>query len=172
MLVTLVLVLLLALVLVALVLTGPLAQAVGSAVGLGSAAVTAWDIAKWPVLLVVVVVMIALLYYASPNAKLRGVKSILPGAALAVVVWLVASAAFAFYVANFGSYDKTYGTLGGVVIFLVWAWLTNVAILLGAELNAERERSHQLEAGTPGAERELQLDERSEPKARQRSRTA
>ena len=106
---------------------GPLAEAVGSAVGLGSAAVTAWDIAKWPVLLAVVVVMIALLYFASPNAKLRGVKSILPGAALAVVVWLIASAGFAFYVANFGSYDKTYGALGGVVIFLVWVWLTNVA---------------------------------------------
>ena len=150
MLVTLLLVLLLALVLVAVVLTGPLADAVGSAVGLGSAAVTAWDIAKWPVLLAVVVVMIALLYYASPNAKLGGVKSILPGAALAVVVWLIASAGFAFYVANFGSYDKTYGALGGVVIFLVWVWLTNVAILLGAELNAERERSRQLEAGTPG----------------------
>jgi membrane protein len=172
MLVTLVLVLLLALVLVAVVLTGPLAEAVGSAVGLGSAAVTAWDIAKWPVLLAVVALMIALLFYASPNAKLRGVKSILPGAALAVVVWLVASAAFAFYVANFGSYDKTYGALGGVVIFLVWAWLTNVAILLGAELNAERERSRQLEAGTAGAERELQLEERSEPKARRRARTA
>jgi membrane protein len=172
MLVTLVLVLLLAIVLVALVLTGPLAQAVGSAVGVGSAAVTAWDIAKWPVLLAVVVVMIALLYYASPNAKLRGFKSILPGAALAVVVWLIASAAFAFYVANFGSYDKTYGALGGVVIFLVWAWLTNVAILLGAELNAERERSRQLDAGMPGAERELQLEERSEPKAKRRTRTA
>jgi membrane protein len=172
MLVTLVLVLLLALVLVALVLTGPLANAVGSAVGVGSAAVTVWDIAKWPVLLAVVVVMIALLYYASPNAKLRGVKSILPGAAVAVLVWLVASAAFAFYVANFGSYDKTYGTLGGVVIFLVWAWLTNVAILLGAQLNAERERSRQLAAGTPGAERELQLAERSEPKAKKRARTA
>jgi membrane protein len=172
MLVTLVLVLLLALVLVAVVLTGPLADAVGSAVGLGSAAVTAWDIAKWPVLLAVVVVMIALLYYASPNARLHGVKSILPGAALAVVVWLIASAGFAFYVANFGSYDKTYGALGGVVIFLVWVWLTNVAILLGAELNAERERSRQLAAGTPGADRELQLDERSEPKSKRRMRTA
>jgi membrane protein len=172
MLVTLLLVLLLALVLVAVVVTGPLADAVGSAVGVGSAAVTAWDIAKWPVLLAVVIVMIALLYYASPNAKLGGVKSILPGAALAVVVWLIASAGFAFYVANFGSYDKTYGTLGGVVIFLVWVWLTNVAILLGAELNAERERSRQLAAGTPGAERELQLDERSEPSAKQRTRTA
>jgi membrane protein len=172
MLVTLVLVLLLALVLVSVVLTGPLADAVGSAVGLGSTAVTAWDIAKWPVLLAVVVVMIALLYYASPNAKLGGVKSILPGAALAVVIWLAASAGFAFYVANFGSYDKTYGALGGVVVFLVWVWLTNVAILLGAELNAERERSRQLEAGAPGAERELQLDERSEPKTKRRMRTA
>ena len=100
-------------------------------------------------LLAVVVVMIALLYYASPNAKLRGVKSILPGAAVAVLVWLVASAAFAFYVANFGSYDKTYGALGGVVIFLVWAWLTNVAILLGAQLNAERERSHSSKRACP-----------------------
>src|SRR6476660_5870771 len=144
MLVTLVLVLLLALVLVAVVVTGPLANAVGSAVGLGSAAVTAWDI-----------------------AKRRGVRSILPGAALAVVVWLIASAGFAFYVANFGSYDKTYGALGGVVIFLVWVWLTNVAILLGAELNAERERSRQLDAGMAGAHRELQLDERSEPNAKQ-----
>jgi membrane protein len=169
MLVTLLLVLLLAVVLIAVVVTGPLADAVGSAVGLGSAAVTAWDIAKWPVLLAVVVVMIALLYFASPNAKLGGIKSILPGAALAVVVWLIASAGFAFYVANFGSYDKTYGALGGVVIFLVWVWLTNVAILLGAELNAERERSRQPAAG---AERELQLEERSEPKADKRARTA
>ena len=172
MLVTLFLVLLTALVLLALVLTGPLAEAVGSAVGLGATAVTVWDIAKWPVLLAVVVVMIALLYYASPNAKLRGVKSILPGSVLAVVIWLIASAAFAFYVANFGSYNKTYGALGGVVIFLVWLWITNVAILLGAELNAERERSRQLEEGAPGAERELQLDERSAPKDKKRARTA
>ncbi len=172
MLVTLVLVLLLAMVLIALVLTGPLAEAVGSAIGLGSTAVTVWDIAKWPVLLAVVVLMITLLYYASPNAKLRGVKSIVPGSVLAIVVWLIASAAFAFYVANFGSYNKTYGALGGVVIFLVWLWLTNVAILLGAELNAERERSRQLEEGTPGAERELQLDERSAPKEGKRARTA
>jgi len=171
MLVTLVLILLVAVVLVALVVTGPVAKAVGDAIGVGSVAVTVWDIAKWPVLLAVVVAIIALLYYASPNAKLGGFKSILPGSALAVVVWLVASAGFAFYVANFGSYNKTYGALGGVVIFLVWLWITNVAILLGAELNAERERSRQLEAGTPGAERELQLDERSAPKTKKRART-
>jgi membrane protein len=172
MLVTLLLVVLLALVLLALVLTGPVASAVGSAVGIGDTAVTVWNIAKWPVLFLVVVFMIALLYYASPNAKLRGLKSILPGAALAIVVWLVASAAFAFYVANFGSYNKTYGALGGVIVFLVWLWITNLAILLGAELNAERERSRQLEEGTPEAEREIQLEERSEPKEKKRSRTA
>src|SRR4051794_38905048 len=168
MLVTLVLIILLALVLLALVLTGPIAGAVGSAVGVGDTAVTIWNLAKWPVLFIVVVFMIALLYYASPNAKLGGFKSIVPGSALAIVIWLLASAGFAFYVANFGSYNKTYGALGGVIVFLVWLWITNVAILLGAELNAERERSRQLKEGTPEAERELQLEERSEPKAKKR----
>ena len=90
---------------------------------------------------------------------------------MALVIWLVASALFAFYVANFGSYNKTYGTLGGVIAFLVWLWIANVAILLGAELNAERERGRQLREGTPGAERELQLEERSAPKPKKRSRT-
>ena len=172
MLVTLVLVLLLALVLVALVLTGPIAGAVGSAIGIAGTAVTVWDIAKWPVLFAIVVVMITLLYYSAPNAKLHGVKSIVPGAALAIVVWLLVSAAFAFYVANFGSYNKTYGALGGVICFLVWLWITNVAILLGAELNAERERTRELKEGVPEAEREIQLEERSQPKAKKRSRTA
>jgi membrane protein len=172
MLVTLVLVLLLALVLVAIVLTGPVAQEVGSAIGLGDTAVTVWNIAKWPVLLVVVMLMLAILYYSSPNAKLPGFKWITPGSVLAVVVWIVASAGFAFYVANFGSYNKTYGTLGGVIVFLVWLWITNIAILLGAELNAEQERSRELEAGVPGAERELQLGHRSEPKDSKRARTA
>jgi membrane protein len=170
--VTLILVVLLALVLVALVVTGPIATKVGSAIGAGTTAVTIWDIAKWPVLLIVVIVMIAVLYYAAPNARLRGFKSIMPGALLAVVIWLIASAAFAYYVANFGSYNKTYGTLGAVIALLVWLWITNVAILLGAEVNAERERSRQLKEGTPGAERELQLDERSAPKRKKRSRTA
>ncbi len=96
--------------------------------------------------------------------KLAGFRWVTPGAAFALVVWLLASVGFAFYVANFGSYDKTYGTLGGVVVLLVWMWLTNVALLLGMELNAERERSRELEAGTRGAERELQLDARSKPK--------
>jgi membrane protein len=172
MLVTLVLVLLLALVLVALVLSGPVAEQVGSAVGLSSTAVSVWNIAKWPVLIAMVMLMIALLYYSSPNVKLPGFKWVTPGSVLAVVVWILASAAFAFYVANFASYNKTYGALGGVIVFLVWLWITNVAILLGAELNAERERSRELEEGVPGAEREIQLEHRTEPKRKKRARTA
>jgi membrane protein len=172
MLITLVLILFLALVLVALVLTGPIAEYVGSAIGLGDTAVTVWNIAKWPVMLLAVLVMIAVLYYSSPNVKLPGFKWITPGSVLAIVVWLLASAAFAFYVANFGSYNKTYGALGGMVVFLVWLWITNVAILLGAELNSELERSRELKEGTPGAEREIQLEERSVPKDRKKDRTA
>ena len=172
MLVTLVIVVLLALVVVALVLTGPIAHKVGTAIGVGSGAVSVWNIAKWPVLLIVLAFIVSLLYYAAPNARLRGLRSIVPGAALAIVIWLIASAAFAFYVANFGSYNKTYGTFGAIIAFLVWMWITNVAILLGAEINAERERSRQLRQGVPGAERELQLDERSAPAAKKRARTA
>jgi membrane protein len=164
MLVTLVMVILLALVALALVLTGPIVDAVGSSIGIGSTALTIWDIAKWPVMLLVVIVMFSVLYYAAPNVKLPGFKWITPGSAVAVVVWLIASAAFAFYVANFSSYDKTYGALGGVVCMLVWMWITNVALLFGVELNAERQRSRELERGTPRAEREIQLEPRSEPK--------
>jgi membrane protein len=163
-LVTLAMVVLLALVALALVLTGPIVDAVAGPLGVGSTAVSIWNVAKWPVLLAVVILMLAVLYHASPNVKLPGFKWVTPGALLALAVWLIASAAFAFYVANFGSYDKTYGTLGGLVALLVWLWITNLALLLGMELNAERERSRELKAGVPGAERELQLDARDEPK--------
>jgi membrane protein len=164
MLVTLVMLILLVLVALALVLTGPIVSAVAGPLGIGGTAVSIWDIAKWPVLLIVVIIMLAVLFYAAPNVKLAGFPWVTPGALFALVVWLLASAAFAFYVANFSSYDKTYGTLGGLVIFLVWMWLTNTALLLGMELNAERERSRELKDGIPGAERELQLDARSAPK--------
>jgi membrane protein len=163
-LVTLVMVVLLAAVALALVLTGPVVDAVAGPLGIGSTATTVWDIAKWPVLAVVVVFMFTVLFYAAPNVRLRGMRSVLPGVVVGLVVWIVASAAFAFYVANFGSYDKTYGTLGGVVALLVWFWLTNVSLLLGLELNAERERSLELRQGVPRADREIQLDARSEPK--------
>jgi membrane protein len=163
-LVTLVLVLMAALVVLSLIATGPVAQAVGDAVGLGDTAVTVWNIAKWPVLLVVVMVMLAILYWSAPNAKPAGFRWVSPGAVLAVVVWIIASAAFAFYVANFGSYNKTYGTLGGVIVFLVWMWITNIAVLLGAELNAETERGREIEKGVPGAEEEIQAPYRRVPK--------
>jgi membrane protein len=171
-LVTLVLVVLLTLVLAAVTLTGPVAEEIGDRIGVGSTAVTVWDIVKWPVLGLVVLFMLALLYYSAPNAKLAGFKWITPGSVLAAVVWVLASAGFAFYVANFGSYNKTYGALAGVVVALVWLWLTNLAILLGAEVNAEIERSRELREGVPGAERRLQLDERTAPKERRRARTA
>ena len=161
--VTLGMVLLLALVAVALVLSGPIAEAVGRAVGLTGTAVMIYDLAKWPVLIAVVLFMLACLYYVAPNLRLPGFKWISPGSVLAVTVWALASAGFAFYAANFGSYDKTYGTLGGVITFLVWLWLTNVAVLLGVELNAELERSREIEAGVPGAEEAIQLPPREAP---------
>jgi membrane protein len=137
----------------AVVLTGGLAEQAGDLFGLGSTAVTAWDIAKWPVLLFLISFMFALLYWAAPNVKQPGFRWISPGGLLAVLVWVLASAAFAFYVANFGSYNKTYGTLGGVIAFLVWLWISNIAVLLGAEFNAELERGRAIEAGQP-ADRE------------------
>jgi membrane protein len=162
--VTLVLVLMAALVVLSLIVTGPVAKAIGDAVGLGDAAVTAWNIAKWPVMLVVVMLMLALLYWSAPNAKPAGFRWISPGSVVAVLLWVVASAGFAFYVANFGSYNKTYGALAGVIVFLVWMWITNIAVLLGAEINAETERARELEAGVPGAEEDIQAPYRDEPK--------
>ena len=162
--VTVVMVLLLAIVAVAIVLTGPLAEAVGGAIGLGDGLVTAWNYGKWPVLVALLALMIALLYYVTPNVRQPGFRLVTPGAVVAVVVWLVASAAFAIYVANFGSYNKTYGSLGAVVVFLVWLWLSNAAVLLGAELDAERERERQLAAGESAAADELQLPPRDPAK--------
>ena len=158
--VTLTMVLMLVVVLGALVLSGPLAETVGNAVGLGETAVTVYGLAKWPVLIALVLAMLSVLFYVAPNVRLPGFKLITPGSGLAVVVWLLASAGFAFYVANFGSYDKTYGTLGGVVSFLVWLWITNIAVLLGVELNSEIERSREMNAGVPGAEEEIKLPPR------------
>jgi membrane protein len=160
MLITLGMVLLLALVLVALVVSGPIARSVGEALGVGDTGLTIWNVAKWPVLLAVVLLMTAVLYYTAPNAKLPKFQWVSPGSLLAVAAWILASALFALYVANFGSYNKTYGTLGGIVTLLIWMWLTNIAILFGAELNSELERSRELAAGTPGAEQELQLPPR------------
>jgi membrane protein len=163
--VTLAMVIMVAAVLLTLVLTGPVVRAVADPIGVGDTAVTVWSYAKWPALAALFVLMIDLLYYASPNAKLRGFAWVTPGALLALVLWAMASAGFAFFVANFGSYDKTYGTIGGVVVLLIWMWITNLAILLGHELNAERERSQELVEGVRQAEDELPLEPRQEPAA-------
>jgi membrane protein len=132
---------------VAVTLTGSLASEAGNLIGLGDTAVTVWDIAKWPVLLLLVSFMFAVLYWAAPNVKQPGFRWISPGGILAVVGWVIASAAFAFYVANFGSYNKTYGALAGPIVFLVWLWISNIMILLGAEFNAELERGRAIEGG-------------------------
>jgi membrane protein len=161
--VTLVIVLLVALLLVALVVTGPVAKAIGDQIGLGSAAVTVYQIAKWPIMAGLVLVILAVLYYVAPSARLPRIQWLSPGAVVALVIWIVASAAFGFYVANFGSYNKTYGTLGGAISLLVWMWISNLAVLFGQELNAEIERGRELTAGLP-AERELQLAPRGKPK--------
>jgi YihY family inner membrane protein len=164
--VTVVVMVLLAVSAVAVVATGGLADRIGRLLGLGSAVVTIWDIVKWPVLLLVVSFMFALLYWASPNAK-QGFRWVTPGGILAVVVWVAASAAFAIYVANFNSYNKTYGSLASVIIFLVWLWLSNTAILLGAELNAELERGRAIAAGHP-PEEEPYMELRDTRKIRER----
>jgi membrane protein len=161
--VTLLMLTLVAAVMIALVISGPLAEAVGSVVGLGGTAVTVWSVAKWPVILLVVAGLVAFLYYVAPNARLPGFRWVTPGGFFAVIASIVASIGFGFYVSNFGSYNATYGALGGVIVFLLWLWIINNALLLGAELDAELERSRQLEAGMD-AEEELQLEPRTEPK--------
>jgi membrane protein len=162
--VTLTMVVLMALLALGLVLTGPVVEAIADPIGISDTAVAIWSIAKWPAMAAIFVLMVDVLYYVSPNAKLRGFRWVTPGALVAIAAWAVASAAFAFYVANFGSYDKTYGTLGGLIALLVWFWISNLAILFGHQLNAERERSIEIEEGRPRAEREIQLEPRSEPK--------
>ncbi|OLB82521.1 MAG: ribonuclease [Actinobacteria bacterium 13_2_20CM_2_71_6] len=133
----------------AVVLTGRLAEQVGKLLGIGGVAVQVWNIAKWPVLALIVSLVFAILYWAAPNARQGGFRWVSPGGLVAVVIWLLGSAGFALYVAKFGSYNKTYGALAAIIIFLVWLYLTNTAVLLGAELNAELERGRALEAGHP-----------------------
>ena len=142
--------------LVILIVSGPVAESVGNAIGVGDELVMIWDWAKWPVLALVVMVIVALLYYATPNVDFTRFRVISVGAFVAILVWLVASIGFAFYVANFGSYNKTYGSVAGVVIALLWLWITNLALLFGAELDAELERGRELQLGI-AAEEALQL---------------
>src|SRR5436190_17527476 len=148
---------------IAVVISGPLAERVGQVFGLGNTAVTVWNIAKWPAIVVIVMGMLALLYYVAPNVRHIGFRWITPGGVLAMVIWIAASAGFALYVANFSSYNKTYGSLAGVVVFLVWLWISNIAVLLGVEFNAELERGRELETGVEPDET-LTLEPRDRPK--------
>ncbi|GGS12834.1 hypothetical protein GCM10010252_60430 [Streptomyces aureoverticillatus] len=131
------------------VFTGGIARLAGTALGIGDSALTVWSIVKWPVLALLVVLMLALLYWAGPNAKVKGFRWITPGSFLALVLWMIASGGFAFYVANFASYNKTYGTMAGVIVFLVWLWISNVAVLLGLEFDAETARQRAIAGGHP-----------------------
>jgi membrane protein len=158
-LITLVAILLVALVLLMLVVSGPLAESIGDQIGLGSQALQVWNIAKWPVMMLAVMLIVAILYYATPNVQQPRFRWISIGAAIAILIWMVAAAGFAFYVASFSSYNKTYGSLAGVVVGLVFLWITNVALLFGAEIDSELERGRQLQAGI-AAESEIQLPAR------------
>lgn len=160
--VTLLMIILAVLCAAAIVVTGPITEKVGQAVGLGSTAQTVFDIVKWPIILVVVSFMFSLLYFAAPNVRQPGFRWITPGGITAVVIWVIASAAFAFYTTHFPS-NKTYGTFGGVLVFLTWLWISNIAVLLGQEMNAELERQRELDAGLP-AHKEIQLPPRAVPK--------
>ena len=166
--VTVVLLVLLAISAIAVVLTGGLAGQIGKILGIGGTAVSIWDIAKWPVLLLVVSFMFSILYWAAPNVRHPGFRWLSPGGVFAVAVWVIASGAFALYVASFSSYNKTYGALAGVIIFLVWLWISNIAMLLGAEWNAEIERGRRIEAGQ-AADEEPFVEPRSRAKLKRRA---
>jgi membrane protein len=165
---TLVCVVLVAVVALSLVVTGPLAKAVGDAVGAGDLAVTLWDVLKWPVMALIVSSIFSLLYFAAPNVKQPRFRWFTLGGFVALLLWVVASALFALYVANFSSYNKTYGSLGAVVSFLVWLWITNIAVLFGAEFNAELERGRELQAGMTEAADTIQLPPRQQKKSKDR----
>lgn len=143
-----------------LVLTGQVASSVGSWLGMGEAAVTIWQWGKWPLLLLLVTLMVAVLYHYTPNLRQPKFRWLSLGAAVAILSWIIISVGFGFYVSNFSSYDKTYGTLASAIVFLLWLWLTNVALLFGVELDAELERGRELQAGLP-AEDHIQLPPRS-----------
>ncbi|MDQ1654274.1 MAG: rane protein [Cryptosporangiaceae bacterium] len=156
-----------ALVAAGLVVSGPVAQWIGDRLGIGHTAVTVWNIGKWPVLILIVTILISTLYWFAPNVRQPRFRWFTVGGAVALLTWIAASAAFGFYVSNFSSYNKTYGSLGAIIAFLVWLYISNCAILLGAEINAEMERGRELQAGQP-AEDSLLLPLRDDRKLRKK----
>ncbi|WP_188487564.1 YihY/virulence factor BrkB family protein [Williamsia phyllosphaerae] len=153
-----------------LAVSGPVATSIGDTTGAGDTALLIWNIARWPVILILVVAVVAILYWATPNVAQPRFRWVSAGAVLAIVTWIIASALFALYVANFSSYNKTYGALAGVIVFLLWLWLTNLALLFGAEFDSELERGRELQAGLP-AEEHLQLPPRDTKASDKNERT-
>jgi membrane protein len=158
---------------VLIVISGPIAEQIGSLLGLGDTALVIWNIVRWPLLAALAVILMAILYYATPNVKQPKFRWMSIGAFVALIVWVIASAGFGFYAANFSSYNETYGSIGGVIVFLLWVWISNIALLFGAELDAELERGRQLQAGI-AAEETIQLPPRdtkvSDKKAEQHAK--
>ncbi|QYG11726.1 MULTISPECIES: YihY/virulence factor BrkB family protein [Microbacterium] len=163
-LVTVITIVLLVIAAIILVVSGSVTKAIGDALGIGDVPQTIWSIAKWPLLIFIVVLVVAILYYATPNAKQPKFRWISMGALLAIIVLAIATAAFGFYVGNFSNYDRTYGSLAGIIIFLLWLWIANLALLFGAEFDAELERGRQLQAGI-AAEKDIQLPPRDTRKS-------
>jgi len=149
-----VLLVMIAVIALSVVLTGPIAEELGGIVGLGQEAVDVWTYVKWPFLALAVMTLVAVLYWASPNVRHPGWRWVTPGSVLAVVLWVLASIGFTAYVNNFGTFNATYGSIGSILIFLIWLWITNIAILLGAVLNAELERTRAIQAGLEPPDRE------------------
>lgn len=162
-LITFVMLILVVVVALMLVLSGPIASGIGEALGVGTTVVTVWNIAKWPIVLLLAMVIVAILYYATPNVKQPKFRWVSVGAIIAIIVWVLASAGFGFYIANFSNYSKSYGAFAGVIIFLLWLWITNLALLFGAQVDAELERTRELLAGTR-AEKDIQLPLRDDTK--------
>ncbi|MBT2548035.1 YihY/virulence factor BrkB family protein [Arthrobacter sp. ISL-65] len=147
-----------------LVISGPVAEAVGGVLGLGGVFLTVWNIAKWPVIILLVIVVIAILYYATPNVRQPKIRWMSIGSFIALMIFVLASLGFGFYVANFSNYNKTYGAIGGVIVMLLWLWILNMSLLFGAEFDAEMERGRELQAGIE-AEETLQLPPRGTKKS-------
>ncbi|MFE5628230.1 YihY/virulence factor BrkB family protein [Streptomyces sp. NPDC056543] len=145
------------------IVTGELARHAGAALGIGDTVMTIWSVVKWPVLVFLVAIMMALLYWAAPNAKGRGFRWVSLGSFLALALWILASTGLAFYAAHFGSFDRIYGTLAGVIVFLMWLWITNLALLLGLEFDAEVARQRAIAGGHPEDE-ELYIEPRDTQK--------
>ncbi len=158
-LITLVAVVLVAVMALMLVVSGPIAEAIGNVIGLGGTALLVWNIAKWPVIVILVVVVIAILYYATPNVQQPRFRWVSLGSLISLVVFILVSIVFGIYVANFSHYNKTYGTIGGVIVLLLWLWILNMSLLFGAEFDAEVERGRELQGGIE-AEESIQLPPR------------